>query len=127
MKSKEATIRRRLEDILHSILCPTSGCWYMHGCQYAYYHDESDNHHVLEVWPTGFQPPEEVDANRVENDADSICHELAEFEFSEVLKTVPLEYFHFSQRRELFEIGWKEDGSDLELRVHIVPMEVQDD
>ena len=38
---------------------------------------------------------------------------------------MPLEHLHFSQRRQIFEIGWKENGLDLELRVHIVPMEVE--
>jgi hypothetical protein len=33
----------------------------------------------------------------------------------------PLESFHFSQRRAVFEIGWKEFGQYLELRVHIEP------
>ena len=34
---------------------------------------------------------------------------------------MPLEHFHFSQRRAVFEIGWKEFGRDLELRVHLQP------
>ena len=27
--------------------------------------------------------------------------------------------------RQIFEIGWKENGLDLELRVHIVPVDVE--
>ena len=48
-------------------------------------------------------------------------YELAEFDFTELIKAVPLESFHFSQRRAVFEIGWKEFGHDLELRVHLEP------
>jgi hypothetical protein len=48
---------------------------------------------------------------------------LAEFDFSELHQEVPLEHFHFSQLRQIFEIGWKEFGKDLELRVHIEPEE----
>ncbi len=33
---------------------------------------------------------------------------------------------HFSQRLAVFEIGWKEFGQDLELRVHIEPEESED-
>jgi hypothetical protein len=53
-------------------------------------------------------------------DAD-ISFELAEFDFTQLAKNVTLENFHFSQRRAVFEIGWKEFGQDLELRVHIEP------
>ena len=48
---------------------------------------------------------------------------MAEFDFTELVKAVPLENFLFSQRRAVFEIGWKEFGRDLELRVHIEPEE----
>ena len=41
-----------------------------------------------------------------------------------MVKEVPLEHLHFSQRRQIFEIGWKEGGQDMELRVPIVPVEV---
>ena len=54
-----------------------------------------------------------------------ICYEFAEFEFGEIVKEMPLEHIHFSQRRQIFEIGWTENGLDLELRVHIVPVEVE--
>ena len=56
-----------------------------------------------------------------------ILYELAEFDFTELIKAVPLENFHFSQRRAVFEIGWKEFGEDLELRVHIEPEESEDE
>ena len=42
-----------------------------------------------------------------------------------MVKEMPLEHLHFSQRRQIFEIGWKENGQDLELRVHIEPVEVE--
>ena len=56
-----------------------------------------------------------------------ILFELAEFDFTELIKSVTLENFHFSQRRAVFEIGWKEFGQDLELRVHIEPEEVDEE
>ena len=34
-----------------------------------------------------------------------VLYELAEFDFTELAKEVPLEHFHFSQRRSIFEIG----------------------
>jgi hypothetical protein len=46
---------------------------------------------------------------------------------TELVKAVPLENFHFSQRRAVFEIGWKEFGQDLELRVHMEPEEVDEE
>ena len=39
---------------------------------------------------------------------------------------LPLEQFHFSQREAVFEIGWREFGHDLELRVHIEPADSDD-
>jgi len=42
-----------------------------------------------------------------------------------MMKEVPLEHLNFSQRRQIFEIGWNEGGQDLELRVHLVPVEVE--
>jgi len=42
-----------------------------------------------------------------------------------MVKEMPLEHLHFSQRRQIFEIGWKEGAHDLELRGHIVPVEVE--
>ena len=48
-------IQRRLEEIMHLIPCPFSGCWFVHGTESAYYYDEDCECHVLEVWPSGFQ------------------------------------------------------------------------
>lgn len=56
---------------------------------------------------------------------EDICCEFAEFEFGEMVEIVPLDHLHYSQYRQIFEIGWKEDGQDLELRGHIVPVEVE--
>jgi hypothetical protein len=44
-----------------------------------------------------------------------------------LIKSVTLENFHFSQRRAVFEISWKELGQDLELRVHIEPKELDEE
>lgn len=73
----------------------------------------------------GFQEAEEEGSNGRQPDDEGICYEFAEFEFGELVKEVPLEHLHFSQRRQVFEIGWKEDGQDLELRVHIMPVELE--
>ncbi len=125
MKPNDAEIQARLEEVLQSILCPVSGCWGMHGAHYEYYYDAGCECHVLEVWPVAFQDPRHENGNGQDNE-DEICYELAEFEFSETITLIAPEHLHFSQRREIFEIGWKEMGLDLELRVHLVPQEVDD-
>ena len=99
--------------------CPVSGCWGLHGAETSYYNDTDSECHVLEVWPMGVE--EETDAESNGHEGTGILYELAEFEFTELIKAVPLEHFHFSQRRAIFEIGWKEFGRDLELRVHLEP------
>lgn len=70
--------------------------------------------------------PVEPETNGHEGAEPEILYELAEFDFTELIKAVPLESFHFSQRRAVFEIGWKEFGQDLELRGHIEPEESGD-
>ena len=125
MNHEEVKMKARLEEVLESIFCPVGGCWCLHGGHYEYYYDEGCECHVLEVWPAGFQEAEEEGGNGRKRDEDGICYEFAEFEFGEMVKAVPLEHFHFSQRRQVFEIGWKEDGQDLELRVRIVPVEME--
>jgi hypothetical protein len=56
-----------------------------------------------------------------------LLYELAEFDFLHVAKEISADEFHFSQRRSIFEIAWKERGDNLELRIHIVPAELADD
>jgi len=124
MNHEEAKIKARLEEVLESVFCPVGGCWCLHGGHYEYYYDEGCEYHVLEVWPVGFQEAEEEGSNGRKRE-DGICYEFAEFEFGEMVKEVPLEHLHFSQRRQVFENGWKEDWRDLELRVHIMPIEVE--
>ncbi len=124
MNADESKIKARLEEVLQSMLCPVSGCWCLHGCHYEYYYDEGCECHVLEVWPTGFEESEEHGGNGHQKAEQEICYELAEFEFGEMIKEIPVEHLHFSQRRQVFEIGWKEKGQDMELRVHIEPVEV---
>ena len=63
MKPEDATIKARLEEVLESIFCPVGGCWCLHGCHYEYYYDEGCECHVLEVWPVGFEEPEEPGGN----------------------------------------------------------------
>lgn len=125
MNAEESKINARLEEVLDSIFCPVGGCWSLHGARYECYYDEGQECHVLEVWPVGFQEAEVAGGNGRKRGEDSVCYEFAEFEFSEMVKETPLEHLHFSQRRQVFEIGWREDGQDLELRVHIMPVEVE--
>ena len=119
-------IERRLEEVFSLIPCPVSGCWFMHGAETAYDDDDGCECHVLEVWPRGFEEPEQHEGNGHERAQGEICFEFAEFDFTELVKAVPLEPFHFSQRLSIFEIGWKEFGQDLELRVHIEPEEADE-
>ena len=116
--------RRRLEEVMSLLPCPVSGCWFVNGAETSYYYDKECECHVLEVWPVGVV--EETDAESNGHEGAGILYELAEFEFTELIKAVPLEHFHFSQRRAIFEIGWKEFGRDLELRVHIEPDEADE-
>jgi hypothetical protein len=125
MKPEDAKIKVRLEEVLQSIFCPVGGCWCLHGCHFEYYYDQGCEYHVLEVWPVGLEEPEEPGGNGWKKHEGDICYEFAEFEFGEMVKEIPLEHLHFSQRRRIFEIGWKEGGHDLELRVHIAPVEVE--
>ncbi len=125
MKPDDVTVKARLEEVLQSIICPVSGCWGLHGAHCEYYHDEGSECYVLEVWPVAFEEPEREGCTGEDTDA-AICYEFAEFEFGETIKLVSLEHLHFSQRREIFEIGWKEEGQDLELRVHLIPQEVDE-
>jgi hypothetical protein len=100
---------------------PESGCWGVHGAETSYYYDSSCECHVLEVWPVGVEEDVDDETNGHEGAGPDVLYELAEFDFTELIKAVPLENFHFSQRRAVFEIGWKEFGQDLELRVHLQP------
>lgn len=118
----ESQIKARLEEVLQSIFCPIAGCWPLHGCHIEFFHDGDAEAYVLEVWPTAVEEPEDYEGN---GDArhKGLLYELAEFDFV-VLVSTPLEHFHFSQQRSMFEIGWREEGQDLELRVHVQPVEV---
>ncbi len=118
-------IAQRLKDVLSSIMCPIAGCWPLHGAESVIYFDNDAETYVLEVWPVGVEEPIDHEGNGHEE--PELLYELAEFDFSRLVKNVPLERFHFSQREAVFEIGWKEFGQDLELRVHIEPAEVEDE
>jgi hypothetical protein len=126
MLPEKSKIKARLEEVLEMILCPVSGCWPIHGCRFEYFHDE-DDYHFLEVWPVAVEEEDDHQGNGHQRTDKGLLYELAEFDFSELHKEVPLEYLHFSQRRQIFEIGWKEFGKDLELQVHIEPEEVEAD
>ena len=120
-------IQRRLEEVMVLIPCPVSGCWSVHGAESAYDYDQGCECHILEVWPVGVREEVDEQANGHEGSGPDLLYELAEFDFTELVKAVPLKNFHFSQRRAVFEIGWKEFGQDLELRVHIEPEEADED
>ncbi|MCH8333656.1 gamma-glutamyltransferase [Candidatus Sumerlaeota bacterium] len=91
------------------------------------YFDTDAESHVLEVRPVGIKESEEHGGNGHQQIEHGLLYELAEFDFTELAKEIPLEHFHFSQRRSIFEIGWEENGQQLELRVHLVPVEVCED
>jgi hypothetical protein len=120
-------IQLRLEEVLLLMPCPVSGCWGLHGAKTTYYYDEGCESHVLEVWPKTFEDPDEHDGNVDEEDDAGLRFGLAEFDFTELIKTVALESFHFSQMRAIFEIGWKELGQNMELRIHLVPEEADEE
>ena len=125
MTPNRIKIKARLEEVLESVFCPVSGCWCLHGGHYEYHYDQGGECHVLDVWPVGFNEPQEEGGNGRSTLEGEICYEFAEFEFGEMVKEVCLEHLHFSQRRHVFEIGWKEHGQDMELKVHIMPAEVE--
>ena len=127
MTPEESKIKARLEEILQVIFCPISGCWPLHGCHCEYYYDEGCEYHVLEVWPVGVEEKDDHQGNGRHRTDKGLLYELAEFDFTELYQEVPLEHFHFSQLHQIFEIGWKEFGKDLELKVHIEPEEVEGD
>lgn len=127
MNEEDSKIKTRLAEVLNSILCPVVGCWPLHGGHTEYYFDPDAESHVLEVWPVGIEEPEEHEGNGHHPTDQGLLYELAEFDFTELAKEIPLEYFHFSQRRSIFEIGWKQDGLDLESRVNIVPLEASEE
>lgn len=119
----DAKIEARLVEVLHSIFCPVTGCWFLHGCSYDHFVDADSQSHVLEVWPKGVPETEEHEGNGHHGTEGGLLYELAEFDFTELLKIGSFEDFHFSQLRSVFEIAWLEEGRRLELRVHIVPAE----
>ncbi len=119
-------IQLRLEEVLLLMPCPVAGCWGMHGAKTTYYFDEGCESHVLEVWPKTFEEPVEHEGNGDEEADDGVHFGLAEFDFTELVKTITFENFHFSQMRAIFEIAWKEFGLDLELRIHLVPEEADE-
>ena len=127
MEEKEAAIKARLEGVLSSILCPVAGCWPLHGCESAYYLDGNTESYVLEVWPVSIPEQDRPEGNGHLRTDRGVLYELAEFDFSDLAKEVSLDHFHFSQRQAMFEIGWKEFGHEVELRVHIEPQEPEDD
>jgi hypothetical protein len=120
-------IRGRLEEVMSLLPCPESGCWFVHGAETSYYYDSTCECHVLEVWPVAVEEGVDQETNGHEGTEPDILYELAEFDFTELIKAVPLECFRFSQRRAVFEIGWKEFGQDLELRVHLEPEEMDEE
>jgi hypothetical protein len=117
-------IRERLNGVFSLIPCPVVGCWPLHGAELAYYYDRGNECHTLEAWPVGVEESVVEGAGAHNDNASPLLYEMAEFGFTELIKAVPLEHFHFSQQQAVFVIGWKEFGKDLEIRAHLVPREV---
>ena len=107
------------------MLCPAVACGPLHGCHTEFFYDSDAECFVLEVWPVGLEEPEEHSGSGHVGD-QGLLYELAEFDFTELAKLGGLASFHFSQLHSIFEIAWQEDGQDLELRVHIAPVEVEE-
>jgi hypothetical protein len=122
MDRETARIKARLERVLNSIYCPVHGCWPAHGGHYEYYHESGSDRHVLEVWPAAVKASEKHEGNWYGENRQGQLHELADFEFGRLSGEIPLQHLHFSQRRAVFEIGWREDGLNLALKVHIEPL-----
>ena len=117
-------IRERLNEVFNLILCPVAGCWPLHGAELVYYYDQGNECHTLEAWPVGIEESVVEGAGAHNDNASPLLYEMAEFDFTELPRAVPLEHFHFSQQQAVFVIGWKEFGKDLEIRAHLVPREV---
>ena len=83
--------------------------------------------HVLEVWPKSFDETDLTKGNGHEGAEGDICTSWLSSISLSWSRAVTVENFHFSQRRAVFEISWKECGQDLELRVHIEPKEVDEE
>jgi hypothetical protein len=122
MDRETARIKARLERVLNSIYCPVHGCWPAHGGHYEYYHESGSDRHVLEVWPTAVNQSDKQTGARYGENPQGHFYELADFEFGGLAGGIPLKHLHFSQRRAVFEIGWREDGLNLALKVHIEPL-----
>src|SRR5262249_53448994 len=97
-------IQRRLEEVVSLLPCPVSGGWGLHGAETSYFYDPNGGCHVLEVWHVAVGGDVDEAANGHEGTEPALLYGLAEFEFTELIKAVPLEHFHFSQRRAVFEI-----------------------
>ena len=123
----EGSMNNRLSDVLNSILCPVAGCWPLHGVHSEYFYDTDAESHVLEVWPIGVEEPKVHGGNGHHQSEPDLLYEQAEFDFTDLAKEISIEHFHFSQMRSIFEIGWQEDNVQMELRVHIVPAEADED
>ena len=122
MDPETARIKARLERVLNSIYCPVHGCWPAHGGHYEYYHESGSDRHVLEVWPTAVNESDKQTGARYGENRPGQLYELADFEFGGLAGEIPLEHLHFSQPRNEFEIGWREDDLNLAVRIHIEPI-----
>jgi hypothetical protein len=96
----------------------SEGCWSLNGAKTLAYYSPAMEQHVLEVWPVAVKEEEKPEGNGKQADE---LYELAEFNFTELIKAKVFEDFHFSQARRVFEIGWKEDGIDVALLLNIRP------
>lgn len=114
----------RLEQALDLVMDNSEGCWMLNGARTLAYYSPAMERHVLEVWPVAVKEEEEPAGNG--KPADEL-YELAEFNFTELIRAKTFEDFHFSQLHRAFEINWKEDGIDVMLKLNIRPSDEPED
>ncbi len=123
MDPELARIKATLQEALTSIYSPVADCWPAHGCHYEYYYDPDRDAHVLEVWPLRVERADAPPVGNYRRTTSGALYEPAEFEFSRLIQRVPLEHFHYSQQGSLFSIRWQQHRQNLELRVHVEPLD----
>ena len=119
-------IERRLEEVMSLLPCPFSGCWSVRGSRQLTTTIPTANATSWKSGPRDLRSPPRRRRTITTRTDRIFAFEFAEFDFTELVKQVRMEHFHYSQVRAIFEIGWKEFGQDLELRVHLRPEEADE-
>jgi hypothetical protein len=113
-----------LEKALELVMANSEGCWCLSGAKTLAYYSPAREEHILEVWPVAVKEEEKPEGNGKQADE---LYELAEFNFTELIKAKTFEDFHFSQLHGTFDITWKEAEVDMALILHIRPSDEPDD